>query len=259
MTHWIRYKHANNISIGTIDGDVITKHLGDMFNNPEKMEETINVKDVEILTPSQPSKIIGLWNNFHATAEKNSMDIPDHPWYFIKTSNTYAATNSVVKRPSSYNGKILFEGELGVVIGKTCNQVSVDNITDYIFGYTIVNDVTAIDYLFKEKTFDHWSRAKCFDGFGIFGPVIATNLSVDDLSVQTYLVGEDRQTRQDYPVSDMIFSPLQAASLISQDMTLLPGDMISCGTSLGAGAMKDGWKVEVTVDGIGTLVNSYQG
>lgn len=258
MTHWIRYKYENNESFGSVDGDVITKYMGDMFSNPEKSQETVSINDVDILTPCQPSKIIGLWNNFHATAQKNNMDIPEHPWYFIKTSNTYAATKSVVKRPSNYNGKILFEGELGIVIGKACNQVSVDNIADYIFGYTLVNDVTAIEYLFKEKSFEHWSRAKCFDGSGIFGPVIATDLNLDDLSLQTYLVGEQRQTRQDYPVSDMIFSPLQATSLISQDMTLQPGDIISCGTSLGAGAMKAGWNVEITVNGIGTLTNSYQ-
>ena len=258
MTHWIRYKHENQTGFGSLDGDVITKHQGDMFNNPEKTAITINSNDVEILTPCQPSKVVGLWNNFHATAQKNNMEIPDHPWYFIKTSNTYAATNSVVRRPASCKGKILFEGELGVVIGKTCNQISIDNIADYIIGYTIINDVTAIDYLFTETSFDHWSRSKCFDGFGIFGPVIATDLHLDNLTLQTYLVGDERQTRQDYPINDMIFSPLQATSLISQDMTLYPGDIISCGTSLGAGAMKNGWKVEVTVDGIGTLINSYQ-
>ena len=256
MAHWIRYKHNNKIAIGTLQGDTISQYEGELFDNPKETENRINIDAVEILTPCLPSKMLGLWNNFHATAQKNNMDLPGHPWYFVKTSNTFAATNSIVKKPPSCKGKILFEGEIGIVIGKTCNRITMDDIADYIFGYTCVNDVTAIEYLFKEKSFDHWSRAKCFDGFGIFGPVIATDLAVEDLSLQTYLVGDEKQTRQDYPVNDMIYSPFEAASLISHDMTLNPGDIISCG--LGAGAMKDGWNVEITVDGIGTLTNSYQ-
>ena len=258
MTHWIRYKYDNTTGFGTVNGNSITAYQGDMFNNPENTGQQLNIEDVVVLEPCVPSKLIGLWNNFHATAQKNNMAIPEHPWYFSKTSNTYAPTNSVVKKPSSCEGKILFEGELGVVIGKTCNEVALDSIEDYVFGYTCVNDVTAIEYLFNQGSFDHWSRAKCFDGFGVFGPVIATDLNPHELSVQTYLLGDERQTRQDYPVNDMIFSPLQATSLISYDMTLNPGDIISCGTSSGAGAMKPGWTVEVTINGIGTLVNGYQ-
>ena len=258
MAHWIRYSTGKNICIGTVQGNSITQYQGDMFNNPQKTDIVININDIEILTPCLPSKMIGVLNNFHSAAKLNKMEIPEHPWYFVKPSNTFAATNSVVKRPPGCDSKILFEGELGVVISKTCSQISVTDIAGYIFGYTCINDITAIDYIFNQTSFDHWSRAKCFDGFGIFGPVIATDFGAENRSLQTCLVGEKTQTVQDYSFDDMIYTPLEAVSLISHDMTLYPGDIISCGTSVGAGAMQEGLRVEITIDGIGTLVNSFQ-
>ena len=258
MAHWIRYKLDNEVHFGTLVDNEIIQHEGDMYSNPRKTQTTYTLDSVEVLTPCQPSKMLAIWNNFHATAKKNNMDIPLHPWYFVKTNNTFAPAFSVIKRPGPCEGKILFEGELGIVIGKTCNQVPVESVADYVFGYTCVNDVTAIEYLFKEKSFEHWTRAKCFDGFGVIGPVIATDINPDVLNVKTYLVGDEVQTRQDYSVNDMIFTPAQIVSSLSHDMTLNPGDVIACGTSLGAGAMKDGWTVEIEIEGIGKLSNVYQ-
>ena len=172
--------------------------------------------------------------------------------------NTYAAANTVIRKPAACSGKILFEGELGVVIGKRCSNVSVEDIDNYIFGYTCVNDVTALEFLFAEEKFAHWSRAKCMDGFGVFGPVITTDVNPENLVIKTFLEGEDQvQERQNYPVSDMFYGPRETASLISQDMTLEAGDIIACGTSVGAGAMKDGWTVRISIDGVGELVNTY--
>jgi len=180
----------------------------------------------------------------------------------VMTPNTYAPGNTVITRPNACSGKILFEGELGVVIGKTCKEVDVSNVADFIFGYTCVNDVTALEHLFSEDKFAHWTRAKCFDGFGVFGPVITTDVDPAGLSIKTYLQhGEEEQERQNYAVSDMIYSPLEAVSRISHDMTLQPGDIVACGTSVGAGAMKDGlkdgWQVRVSIDGVGELENTY--
>jgi len=124
-----------------------------------------------------------------------------------------------------------------------------------VFGFTCVNDVTAVDLLKKDPSFDQWARAKSFDTFGVFGPVIATGLDPMALSVRTILNGKERQS---YPVSDMFFPPYKLVSLISRDMTLMPGDVVACGTSLGAGTMADLQNtVEVIIDGLGKLSNPF--
>ena len=260
MTHWIRFKRNGKTEFGTIAGSTVTIFDGNMFDNPSLRGEQVEVSDVSLMTPCSPSKMLALWNNFHASAEKNNLPRPGHPWYFVKTPNSYAAAGTVITRPSSCKGKILFEGELGIVIGKTCNEVDQESIDDYIFGYTCINDVTALEYLFNEDSFAHWTRSKNFDGFGVIGPFIATDVEPDSLVIKTLLAENDDnvQERQNYPVSDMIYSPREITSRISFDMTLQPGDVIACGTSLGAGALKDGWEVRVRIDGIGELVNIYR-
>jgi 2-keto-4-pentenoate hydratase/2-oxohepta-3-ene-1,7-dioic acid hydratase in catechol pathway len=125
----------------------------------------------------------------------------------------------------------------------------------YIFGYTCVNDVTAIDILNQDTGFKQWTRAKGFDTFGVFGPAIATDLDPAKLSVRTIL---NDQERQNYLVADAIFSPAQLISLISREMTLEVGDVIACGTSIGVGTMKPGSTVSIVIDGIGTLTNRFE-
>jgi 2-keto-4-pentenoate hydratase/2-oxohepta-3-ene-1,7-dioic acid hydratase in catechol pathway len=162
----------------------------------------------------------------------------------------------VIERPASYDGKTTYEGELGIVIGKTCSNVSADDADDFIFGYTCVNDVTASDILNRDATFAQWARAKGFDGYGPFGPVITSGIDPASLVVRTILNGAERQN---YPMSDMIFSAQQLVSKISHDMTLLPGDLIACGTSVGVGVMKEPVNtVTVVIDGIGELTNEFR-
>ena len=259
MTTWLRFKHAEKIKFGTLNGGVITVVEGDMFSDHRDTGETLRLEQVTLKTPCTPSKFLALWNNFHATAEKAGLPHPGHPWYFIKTPNSYACANSTIKRPVGCEGKILFEGELGIVIGKTCNRIEPEQSEEYIFGYTCINDVTALAYLFREDDFAHWTRAKCFDGFGVFGPGISTNIDPQSLIIKTFLEGEDQiQERQNYPVSDMIYSPYEIVSRISHDMTLEPGDIVACGTSVGAGAMKPGWRVRVDIAGVGSLINIFE-
>ena len=258
MTSWIRFRHQGDEHFGVLEGETIRIYQGDLFGENKATGDSIGLSDVELLTPCTPDKLLGLWNNFHATAEKTGLPKPEHPWYFVMTPNSYAPGNSVIRRPGSCNGKILFEGELGLVIGKRCKEVAVADAMDHVFGLTCVNDVTALEHLFSEKEFPHWTRAKSFDGFGVFGPVITTGVDPDNLSIKTYLEGNGEvQERQNYPVSDMLYSPREIVSAISHDMTLEPGDIIACGTSVGAGAMKDGWTVRVVIEGVGELTNTY--
>lgn len=258
MTTWVRFEHNNSIHFGSEAGGQIKIHDGDMFGVNSPTGDIVALDDVTLLTPCVPSKILALWNNFHATSKKTGLPQPEHPWYFVKTPNTYAPANSTIRKPSICNGKVLFEGELGIVIGQSCKNVSVSEVPNFVFGYTCINDVTAFEYLFNEDAFSHWTRAKCFDGFGVIGPGITTGITPDDLVIKTFLEGEDQiQERQNYPVSDMIYSPYEVVSKLSLDMTLNPGDIIACGTSLGAGAMKDGWTVRILIDGVGELTNIY--
>ena len=255
MTHWMRYRANGAIGFGTVEGQSIAEHIGDMFDAPKPTGRTLKLSDVEVLPPSQPTKVIALWNNFHALAAKLKVAEPPEPLYLMKASTSIAAPGATVARPASYSGKVVYEGELGIVVGRRCTNASEQEAANAIFGYTCVNDITAADIIAKDPTFPQWVRAKSFDGFGPFGPVIATGLDASTLVVRTILNGQERQN---YPIADMIFPAAQLVSRISHDMTLLPGDLICCGTSLGVGTMKDASNtIEVAIDGIGTLRNQF--
>ena len=138
----------------------------------------------------------------------------------------------IIEHPTNYDGDVFFEGELGIVIGSTIKDL--DNSNDAknaIFGYTCINDVTAFGLLKNDPNFDQWTRCKGFDNFGVFGPFIATDLEAKDLKIKTII--NDSDVKQDYPVSDMIFSADEIVMYLSQNMTLYAGDVICVGTSLG--------------------------
>jgi 2-keto-4-pentenoate hydratase/2-oxohepta-3-ene-1,7-dioic acid hydratase in catechol pathway len=216
-----------------------------MFDDPVPSDYVLRLSDVELLMPVQPTKVIALWNNFGALGQKLKLATPPEPLYLVKTANSYLGPNQTIRKPRC-EGKVAFEGELAIVIGKTCSGASEAQAMDHVFGYTCANDVTVSDIL---------NRAKSFDTFCPFGPVVATGLDPASLVVNTILNGE---LRQDYPISDMLFSVAQLVSLISQDMTLYPGDLILCGTSVGVGSMKPGSTIEVEIAGIGRLTNRFE-
>jgi 2-keto-4-pentenoate hydratase/2-oxohepta-3-ene-1,7-dioic acid hydratase in catechol pathway len=256
VIHWVRFRYQDAIGFGTISQSEITMHDGEMFGRSWDNGRRLALSDIELMAPSEPSKIIALWNNFHALAAKLKVAEPDDPLYLLKAPTTVAAPNSVVKRPPSYDGKVVYEGELAIVIGRTCNGVSADEADAFIHGYTCVNDITAADVIGKDATFAQWARAKGFDDFCPFGPFITSGLDPATLVVRTILNGEERQS---YPISDMIFTAQQLVSKISHDMTLLPGDLICCGTSLGVGSMKEPVNtITVAIDGIGELTNEFR-
>ena len=200
--------------------------------------------------------MLALWNNFHALAAKLDVAEPDEPLYLLKANNSFLGPGEVIRRPKAYGGKVVYEGELGIVIGKECKEVSEADADGFIFGYTCINDVTAAELINKDKTFAQWVRAKSFDTFGVFGPVIVTGLEPGSLVVKTVLNGDERQN---YPISDMIFPVEKLVGMLSHDMTLMPGDVICCGTSIGVGSMKEPSNtVEITIEGIGTLANVFE-
>lgn len=255
MTQWIRFKRNDEVEFGALSGSTISVHSGQMFDGPSATGDLVDLAQVEVLTPCLPGKFIALWNNFHALAAKLEQAIPAEPLYFLKPNSSYLAHGRAIRRPVAYSGRVAYEGELGIVIGKECASADEGAAAAAIFGFTCVNDITALDELSRDPSFPQWTRAKGHDTFGVFGPVIATGLDPRSLTVQTF-VGE--RERQNYSCADMVFTPAEIVRLISRDMTLRPGDVIACGTSLGVGPLRAGSEVRVVIDGIGSLANTFE-
>ena len=255
---WLRYKPQGGQpgaeGFGVLDGDTVQVFAGALFGAHQPTGQTLALADVELLAPCVPGKVIGLWNNFRAAAEKNGWATPAEPLYFLKSPGSVVASGQAIPVPVSYDGRVAYEGELAVVIGRQARAVPLADAAAHIFGYTLVNDVTAIELLQRDPSFPQWTRAKSFDGFCPLGPVIETDFDPAGASLRTLVGGRERQH---YPLGDMFFPPAELVSRLSHDLTLEPGDVILCGTSLGVLPMKPGTTVEVVVDGIGTLQNLY--
>lgn len=254
MNLWVRYAAHGKEGFGTLADGRVQPHRGDMFAAPEPDGPALPLDELRLLAPVRPRRFIGLWNNFRALAEKQGNSIPDFPLYFLKSPGSIVGPGDAITPPAAYSGKVLYEGELGVVVGKTLRHADEDEAQAAIFGYTCVNDVTALDVLTADPAFPQWARAKSFDGFGPVGPAIATTL---DLAAARVTVALNGRVRQDYPLADMILPPARILSLISREVTLEAGDLIACGTSLGALPMRPGMEVAVTIEGVGTLTNPF--
>jgi 2-keto-4-pentenoate hydratase/2-oxohepta-3-ene-1,7-dioic acid hydratase in catechol pathway len=255
MAQWLRYNYQGNSGFGQLQSDQIAVYSGDLFQKPQPTGEYLKLHDVVIDIPCVPNKFIALVDNFHALVSKLEHTVPDEPLYFLKANNSYLAAGQTIQVPKSYSGKVIYEGELGIVIGQSGHSIDEVDAAKHIFGYTCINDVTAVEILNRNPGYAQWTRSKSFDTFGVFGPVITTDVDPMGLSIQTILNGQERQN---YPMSDIVFTPAQLVSLISQDMTLLPGDIIACGTSIGVGSMKPGSQVSIVIDGVGRLDNRFE-
>jgi len=238
------------------DGTEVTGVIVDEMLHPHSSLGSASVTgkaiplcDLTLLAPVIPGKFIGLWNNFKVAAEKNGLAHPEHPLYFFKADTSLSGPGAEVILPP-LAGRVVFEGELGIVIGKTCKNVKLEHARDVIFGYTCINDITSLDVLNADPSFPQWTRAKSFDGFGVVGPVIETEVDWSALTIKVLVNGTERQS---YPAADMILSPEQIVSCLSQDVTLNPGDLIACGTSIGVRPVKPGMVVDVVIDGIGRV------
>ena len=253
--HWVRFLDQGQVRFGTLERDDRVRVCeGDMFAGAVPTERTLPLAAVQLLAPVVPGKIIALWNNFHALGAKLNLPVPSEPLYLLKATTSVLAPGGMIRQPRC-DGKVVFEGELAIVIGKTASGVSEARALEHVLGYTCANDVTLADILHRDPSFPQWARAKGFDTFCPFGPAVATGLDAATLVVKTILNGE---VRQDYPISDMRFSVARLVSLISQDMTLEPGDLILCGTSVGVGSMKPGSTIAVEIAGVGRLTNRFE-
>jgi 2-keto-4-pentenoate hydratase/2-oxohepta-3-ene-1,7-dioic acid hydratase in catechol pathway len=255
VTQWVRFRAADGSEgFGTLADGAITPHNGDLFGEKAPAGPALPLAEVTLLAPVRPGRFIGLWNNFHEAAAKQGNAIPETPLWFLKSPGSVIGPGAIIPPIPGYAGKTLYEGELGLVIGRRVSQADEAEAEAAIFGLTCVNDVTALDILTADPSFPQWARAKSPDGFGPVGPCIAQGLDWRELRVQVALNG---RVRQDYPCADMIIPPARIVSLISREMTLEPGDLIACGTSVGALPMRAGMEVTVTIAGIGALANPF--
>ena len=255
MSNWVRFEKEGAAGFGTLAGDAVAVHDGDMFAGATMTGETVTLDAVTLLTPCVPGTFIALWNNSRSAAEKQGLDQPEYPLFFLKPSTTYLAPGGVIRKPAGYDGRVIYEAELGIVIGKAISNGDEAAAADAIFGYTCVNDVTAMQLLDADPSFPQWARAKGFDTFGAFGPAVVTDADVSGSAIRAELNGRERQN---YPVADLFMQPAEIVAMLSRSMTLEPGDLIACGTGPGALPMKPGATIDIIIDGIGTLSNTYE-
>ncbi|MDD5604392.1 MAG: fumarylacetoacetate hydrolase family protein [Dehalococcoidales bacterium] len=253
----IRCKHENQFIYGIIEGDSVRLLHGTPFPEPVLTDKYLEVKDIELIAPCEPSKIIAMGLNYHSHAREMGQKIPNSPLTFLKPSTSVIGHEAHIIYPSS-SARVDFEGELAVIIKKPAWSVSQDKAYEYILGYSCFNDVTARDL---QQVDSQWTRAKGFDTFAAVGPWIETDLQADSLNIETFLNNEIKQKGN---TSDLIYSIPEIIHFISNVMTLMPGDIIATGTPAGIGPMKPGDCVEVKIEGIGTLrnyivTNGYKG
>ena len=231
-----------------LKGDILDYFNKDIKFILDNMVASHSLDEIEIYSPTEPSKIVCIGLNYKDHAKELNLELPESPVIFIKPSTTVNRTDNIIIYPKS-SKQIDYEGELAVVIGKTTKQVSIEEADDYIFGYTIINDVTARDFTLGDG---QWTRGKSCDGIAPIGPYIETALDPLNQNIITKVNGEIRQNSNN---SQLIFSPQEIISYVSETMTLNPGDVIATGTPPGVGEMKADSIVEVTIEDIGTLKN----
>ncbi len=237
--------------IGDDNGVQTIAHLkGDpLYAGIELTGQKTPLADVRLLAPVIPrSKVVCVGRNYAKHAAELGNEVPAEPLIFLKPNTSVIGPGEPIFYPEQ-SSNVHFEGELAVVIGRICRDVSVEDANRVILGYTIGNDVTARDL---QATDGQWARAKGFDTFCPLGPWIETDFDPSDVRVRT-LLGEE--TKQDGRTSDMVFTVPDIIAYVSSFMTLLPGDVILTGTPDGVGPMEVGDSVSVSIDGLGTLTN----
>ncbi|KYH31611.1 fumarylacetoacetate hydrolase family protein [Neomoorella mulderi] len=245
---FVRFAAGEETFYGRLDGETIIALEGDIFGAYRENGRRFNLNEVTLLAPCRPGKAVCVGLNYRSHAAEMAEKVPEDPVIFIKPPTSVIGPNAniiywpMVKR-------LDYEAELAVVIGREAHNVKEEEAEEYIFGYTVGNDVTARDLQQKDG---QWTRSKGFDTFLPIGPYIVRGIDVADLRVQSFLNGE---LKQDGRTSQMIFCVPFLVSFISQVMTLLPGDIILTGTPEGVGPMQVGDTIEIRVEEVGSLVN----
>lgn len=245
-----RFIHDNRILYGVLDeGDLVVLQGHPLTEGYETTGERIALEAVKLLPPTMPSKIVAIGKNYSAHAAELGLALGSEPTIFFKPSSALIGDGDAIVIPWQ-SDKIELEAELAIVIGRFTKNISAEVAADYIWGYTIANDVTARDLQFSD---DQWARSKAFDTFCPLGPWIETEFEPDDQVISSAIAGV---THQSASIGSMLHGPHEIVAYVSQNMTLVPGDVIITGTPSGITGIKPGDIVECSVEGIGTLTNT---
>jgi 2-keto-4-pentenoate hydratase/2-oxohepta-3-ene-1,7-dioic acid hydratase in catechol pathway len=251
-----RYTTGEDPTYGIVQGDpgreLVAEIQGDPLYQPVVPTGVqVPLSEVRLLAPVIPrSKVIGIGKNYADHAAEMGGEPPAEPLMFLIPNTAVVGPGDPVVMPRQ-TSEVHYEGELAVVIRRICKDVPPERVKDVIYGYTCANDVTARDL---QRADGQWARAKGFDTFCPLGPWIETELDVSDLSLVTRRDGE---VVQDGTTADMVHDVATLVSHASQAFTLLPGDVILTGTPAGVGPVVSGQRVEVEIEGIGTLSNPF--
>lgn len=235
---------------GVIEDTQVEEISGELTGKWGLSGRSYPLAEINFAVPVEPSKIVCVGRNYREHAAELGNAVSQEPLIFLKPPSSIIGPGELIVLPA-ISERVDHEGELAVVIGRTCAQLrDGDDVRPYVLGYTCVNDVTARDIQKREQQF---TRAKGFDTFCPLGPIIETELDVADVLVETFVNGNRRQSGRtslmNFPVDFLI-------RWISRMMTLVPGDVIATGTPAGVASLAPGDVVEVVVDGVGTLSNS---
>ena len=238
-----RYGWLHENKIGDIEGDLFGKY--------QRKEARTLLTDVKLLAPAVPSKIICVGRNYVEHAKELGNDVPKIPLIFMKPPSSIINPGETIILPPQ-SKRVEHEAELVAVIGKRARNVTAEDAKNYIFGYTVGNDVTARDL---QKSDEQWTRAKGFDTFCPFGPWIDTDFNIADALITCKVNGQPRQMAT---TRDMVFSVGTLIAFVSSVMTLEPGDLIFTGTPAGVGVLESGSEVVVEIEGLGVLRNTVK-
>jgi len=226
--------------VGEIEGDLFGKYKRKEANTPRA--------DVRLLSPVVPSKIVCVGRNYVDHAREMGDEVPKVPLIFMKPPSAIIMDGETIVLPPQ-SQQVEHEGELVTAIGKRGRNITAEEASGYVLGYTIGNDVTARDL---QKIDDQWTRAKGFDTFCSYGPWIDTEFDPSDAVLTCRVNGQMRQMAS---TRDMVFNVNLLIAYVTSVMTLEPGDLLFTGTPAGVGPLEDGDLVEVEIEGLGKLSN----
>lgn len=234
---------------GIVDGPELVVLKGHpLVSGYDTTGERVPLKDVKLLAPTIPSKMVCIGKNYADHVAEMGREINPEPTIFFKPSSAIIGPGDSIVLPKQSN-RVELEAELAIVIGQITKNVSQEQALDHVWGFTIANDVTARDL---QASDDQWARAKAFDTFCPLGPWIETEFVPDGQIVESRIDGE---TKQQASIDLMLHNVPKIISYVSQNMTLLPGDVILTGTPAGISRIDSGQLIECEIEGIGTLLN----
>jgi 2-keto-4-pentenoate hydratase/2-oxohepta-3-ene-1,7-dioic acid hydratase in catechol pathway len=244
----VRFQHAGVIHFGSLEDDRVRDLGANRIVSRQESGQSYLLNEVKLLAPLIPGKIVGIGRNYRDHALEMGGEPPPWPDIFLKPPSAVIGPGDAIEIPAA-SSNVEIEAELAVVLGKPLRDASLEQARAAVFGYTIINDVTARDLQRGDRT---WTRGKGHDTFAPLGPCIATDPDPAALVVEGYINDERKQFA---PTSEMIHDVFELLAYVSRIMTLLPGDVVATGTPQGVSQIVPGDVVEIVIAGIGRLKN----